>query len=79
VAELRIELPTVVTVLASAEIRLMPNTPPDAAAMLSQCATRSSAVSASVPGTAVVSIARMRRVARENTCASGWLASHADN
>ena len=58
-------------------MRFMPNTPPDAAAMLSQYVTRSSAVSPVGAGEA--SIARMRRVACVNTCASGRLANHVDS
>ncbi len=68
-----------ISACSSAEMRFMPNTPPDAAAMLSQCVTRSSAVSPVCAGDGEASIARMRRVACVNTCASGRLASHADS
>src|SRR5688500_16402959 len=61
---------------SSDETRLMPKMPPDAAAISSQYFTRSSADIDPAADPSEFSVARISRVALENTCGSGRLASH---
>jgi hypothetical protein len=64
---------------SSSDTLRSPKMPPEAAAIVSQSLTRSSAVTPTCECAGESRMARIKPIARVNTCSSGHRESHSDN